>query len=231
MPEVMGEVDIIRGVWRGALSVIARYPLATLVPAAVVGVFGHTPTYLIEGHPWLDLLLTIVGTYFAYYLYLVYAEGLVYDAERGALRVGLRGMDEELLRALPYVPRVLVAALIALVVTTLATGLLVLPGVWLYTRWSLATPVIRREGLRALEAIARSNRLVRGNFWFVFLTATVAFIFEEALIEGGAYLAFLATGSHTWGEWIGGSAVATVAIPLAAFVTSLAYSSLAEGHE
>jgi hypothetical protein len=227
----MGEVDTIRGVWQGALSLFARYPLATLVPAAVVGVIGQTPAYLIEGRPWLDLVLTIVGTYFAYYLYLVYAEGLVYDAERGALRVGLRGLDEALRQALPYVPRVLVAALIVLSVTSLAAVLLVLPGVWLYTRWSLTTQVIRREGLRALEALARSNRLARGNFWFVFLTATVAFIFEEAVIEAGAYLALLATGSHTWGEWIGGSAVATVAIPLGAFVTSLAYSSLAEGHE
>jgi hypothetical protein len=227
----MGEVDTIRDVWRGALAVIARYPLATLVPAAVVGVIGQTPAYLIEGRPWLDLVLTIVGTYFAYYLYLVYAEGLVYDAERGALRVGLRGLDEALRQALPYVPRVLVAALIVLSVTSLAAVLLVLPGVWLYTRWSLTTQVIRREGLRALEALARSNRLVRGNFWFVFLTATVAFFFEEAVIEAGAYLALLATGSHTWGEWIGGSAVATVAIPLGAFVTSLAYSNLAEGRE
>jgi hypothetical protein len=227
----MGEMDTIRGVWQGALSVIARYPLATLVPAAVVGVIGQTPAYLIEGRPWLDLVLTIVGTYLAYYLYLVYAEGLVYDAEREALRVGLRGLDEALRQALPYVPRVLVAALIVLSVTSLAAVLLVLPGVWLYTRWSLTTQVIRREGLRALEALARSNRLVRGNFWFVFLTSTVAFFFEEAVIEAGAYLALLATGSHTWGEWIGGSAVATVAIPLGAFVTSLAYSSLAEGHE
>jgi len=222
----MGEVDTIWGVWRGSLSVIARYPLATLVPAAVVGIIGEIPAYLIEGRIWLNLVLTIVGTYIAYYLYLVYAEGIVYDAERGVLRVGLRGLDEEVLRALPYVPRVLVAASIALVVPTLATGLLVLPGVWLYTRWSLATPVIRREGLRALGAMGRSSRLVRGSFWFVFLTATVAFFFEEVLIHEGAHLGKLVTGSSTWGEWVGGSMVATVVIPLAAFATALAYSSL-----
>jgi len=37
--------------------------------------------------------------------------------------------------------------LISLFVTTLAIGLLVIPGMWLYTRWSLATPVIREEGI------------------------------------------------------------------------------------
>ena len=29
-----------------------------------------------------------------------------------------------------------------------------------------------------------------------------------------------------WGEWVGGSMVATLAIPLGAFATSLAYASL-----
>jgi hypothetical protein len=227
----MREVGAVWDVWRGSLSVIARHPLATFVPAAVVGVIGEIPAYLIEARSWLDFVLTIVGTYFAYYLYLVYAEGIVYDAERGALRVGLRGLDEELLRALGYVPRVFVAASITLVVSTVATGLFVLPGVWLYTRWSLVTPVIRREVLSALGALGRSSRLVRGSFWFVFLTATVAFYFEEVAIHEGAHLALLVTESSTWGEWVGGSVVATAVIPLAAFATSLAYSSLAARFE
>jgi hypothetical protein len=34
------------------------------------------------------------------------------------------------------------------------------------------------------------------------------------------------SGSHTWGEWIGGSIVAAMAIPLAAFTTSKAYERL-----
>jgi hypothetical protein len=49
-------------------------------------------------------------------------------------------MLDDLMEAAPFVPSVLVAALISLFVTTIATGLLVIPGMWLYTRWSLATP-------------------------------------------------------------------------------------------
>jgi hypothetical protein len=209
------------------VAVITRYPLATFVPAAVVGIIGEVPAYLIEGRTWLNLVLTIAGAYFAYNLYLVYARGdTLWRRERGALRAGLRGMDEELLRALPYVLRVLVAGLTTLAVTTLAAGLLVIPGVWIFTRWSLATPVIRREGLGALGAIGRSSRLVRGNFWFVFLTAPVAYYLEEVLIHEGAHLGKLVTESSTWGGWVGGAIVATVAIPLAAFATALTYSSL-----
>jgi hypothetical protein len=223
----MGEMNNIWSVWRGSLSIIAKYPLATLVPAAVLGGIGEIPAYLIEGRSRLDLVLTIVTAYVAYYLYLAYAEGIVYEAERGMDSVGWRGVTEGLLRAVPFVSRVLVAALIALFVTSVAIGLLVIPGAWLYTRWSLATPVIRREGLGALEAMGRSNQLVRGNFWLVFLTATVAYYLEEVMIHAGAEAALLATGSSTWGEWVGGSMVATLVIPLGAFATSLAYSSLA----
>jgi hypothetical protein len=168
-----------------------------------------------------------VTAYVAYYFYLAYAEGIVYEAERGTDRVGWRGMNEELLRAVRFVPRVLVAALIALFVTSVATGLLVIPGAWLYTRWSLATPVISREDLGVLGAMRRSNQLVRGNFWLVLLTATLAYYLEEVLIHAGAEAALMVTGSSTWGEWVGGSMIAMLVMPLGAFATSLAYSNLA----
>jgi hypothetical protein len=222
----MDEKDSIWSVWRAALSTIAKYPLATLVPAAVLGAIGEISAYLMEGRPWLDLVLSTVSAYFAYYLYLAYAEGIVYEAERGTNRIGLRGAIEGLLQAMPFVVRVLMAALIALCVTSVATGLLVVPGVWLYTRWSLGTPVIRREGLGVLGAMGRSNQLVRGNFWLVFLTATVAYYLEGVVIHAGAAVGPLVTGSSTWGEWVGGSMVAMLTIPLGAFATSLAYSRL-----
>jgi len=222
----MRKLDTIKDVWLEALAIFRRYPLATLAPAVVLGAIGEVPTYLIDERRLLDLGLSLATAYVAYYLYLAYAEGIVYEAERGANRIELRGAIEGLLQAMPFVVRVLIAALIALFVTSVATGLLLIPGAWLYTRWSLATPVIRREGLGVLGAISRSNQLVRGNFWLVFLTATVAYYLEGGVTHAGAEAALLVTGSSTWGEWVGGSMVATLAIPLGAFATSLANSSL-----
>src|SRR5918999_263285 len=149
----MGEVDTLRGVWLAALAIFRRYPLATLVPAAILGAIGEVPAYLIDGRPVLDQALTLVTTYVAYYLYLAYAEGIVRRAQRGVQRPGLRTVLDDLMEAAPFVPSVLVAALISLFVTTLATGLLVIPGMWLYTRWALATPVIRERRLGPLAAI------------------------------------------------------------------------------
>jgi hypothetical protein len=106
-------------------------------------------------------------------------------------------------------------------------GLLVNAGVWLYTRWSLTTPVVREESVGPLAATRRSNQLVRGRFWFVFMTATVAYYLEGVVIHESALVAGSVTGSHTWGAWTGGSIAATLVVPLAAFATSLAHSSVA----
>lgn len=57
--------------------------------------------------------------------------------------------------------------------------------------------------------------------------ATLALVVEEALVHLGAVVGHLVSGSDTWGEWIGGSVVAAMAIPLAAFTTSIAYQRLA----
>ena len=102
------------------------------------------------------------------------------------------------------------------------------PGMWLYTRWSLSIPVICNEDMGPVSSLKRSSALVRGRFWFVLGTATLAFVSEEVPIHAGALVAGTITGSHTWGEWIGGSIVAALAIPLAALTTSLAYSRVAK---
>jgi hypothetical protein len=193
-----------------------------------LGAIGEVPAYLIDRRLVLDQALTTVTAYLAYYLYLAYAEGIMDKARARAPSLGLRGMLAELVGAAPYVPSVLVAALIALSVTTLATGLLLIPGMWLYTRWSLATPVIRDRGLGPIAATRRSNQLAKGHFWFVFMTATVAYYLEGVLTHAGAEATGALTGSYTWGEWAGGSVLATLLMPLAAFATSLVHATLAE---
>src|SRR5215217_8246426 len=225
----MGEQDSISGVWREALAIIRRYPAAVVVPGAVLGALAEAPTYLIGDRLLLDQLLTrTLAAAFAYYLYLAYAEGLTTDYERGRDLIASRSVLGELLEAVPLVPRVLVAALIAVSASSVAAALLVIPGVWLYTRWSLSTPVICKEDMGPVASLKRSRALVRGRFWFVLGTATLAFVSEEAVIHTGALATGSITGSHTWGEWVGGVIVAALAIPLAALTTSVAYSRVAK---
>jgi hypothetical protein len=215
------------GVWREALTIIWRYPLATLAPAVVLAALGDAPYYFLKdsGLGW-EEVLTFITAAFAYYLYVAYAEEIAVEAERGAGRITVRGLLRELRQAAPVVPPVIVASVAAITIPTAATGLLVLPGVWLLTRWSLFAPVISRERLRPVEALKRSNGLVRDRFALVFLTATLAFILEEAIIHAGALVGLLISDSDTWGEWAGGTIAASLITPLAALATSVTYQRL-----
>ena len=214
-------------VWREAAAIIGRYPAATVIPGAVLGAIAEAPHYFAGERLVLGNVLTYATAALAYYLYLAYAEEIVVEYERETERLPPRDVLRELRNATSYVWRTLAAGLVTLVTTGVAAGLLVIPGVWLYTRWSLAIPAIRHENLGSAAALKRSNALVRSHFWFVFATATLALVMEETLVHLGAMGGHLVSGSDTWGEWIGGSIVATMAIPLAAFTTSIAYQRLA----
>jgi hypothetical protein len=213
--------------WREALAIIRRYPLATIVPAVVLAALADAPYYFLEhsGSAW-EEILTFLTAAFAYYLYVAYAEEVAVEAERGADRITTRDVLRELQQAAPVVPPVIVASVFAITVPTAATGLLVIPGAWLLTRWSLFAPVISRERLGPMEALKRSNGLVRDHFWLVFLTATLAFVLEEAIVHVGALVGLLITDSDTWGEWAGATISASLITPLAALATSVTYQRL-----
>jgi hypothetical protein len=223
----MSSPDATSRVWREASAIVGRYPAATIIPGAVLGAIAEAPHYLAGEWTIIGNVLTYVTAALAYFLYLAYAEEIIVEYERETEHITLRDALRELRDATSYVWRTLAAGLMTLVTTGVAAGLLVIPGVWLYTRWSLAIPAIRHENLGPAAALKRSNALVRSRFWFVFATATLALVMEEALVHVGAVGGYLVSGSHTWGEWIGGSVVAAVAIPLAAFTTSVAYDRLA----
>ena len=223
----MNEQGASSAVWREALAIIRRYPAATLVPALLLGGLAQAPAYFIEGRPVLDRGVTYLTAAFAYYLYLAYAEQIATEAERKVNRITLPDVLRELRQAMPFSPRVLVAGSISFLVSSFAAIMLVLPGAWLFTRWSLSTPVVSKEDLGSIAALRRSNYIVRRHFWFVFKTATLAFVLEEAALYTGASTGLLVTGSDTWGDWIGGSIPAVLIMPLAALTTSLVYARLA----
>jgi hypothetical protein len=214
-------------VWQQAAVIVGRYPAATVIPGAALGAIAEAPHYFAGERLVIGNVLTYATAALAYYLYLAYAEEIVIEYERETERIAPRDVFRELRDATSYVWPTLAAGLVTLVTTSVAAALLVIPGAWLYTRWSLAIPAIRHENLGPAAALKRSNALARSRFWFVCATATLAFVMEETLVHVGAVGGYLVSESHTWGEWIGGSVVAAIAIPTAAFTTSIAYQCLA----
>ena len=222
--------------WGQALAIVGRYPVATIVPPAVLAALGEAPYYFIEGtlNVSEETITSLTGAT-AFYLYMTlaeeimsiymaYAEDVAAEAERGTRRITTRGMLRMLWQAAPVVPAIIIASVAAITIPIAASTLLVIPGLWLLTRWSLFAPAISRERLGPLAGLKRSNELVRSHFELVFLTAALAIVLEEAGIHAGAVAGLALTGSDTWGQFIG-SWIATVVItPFAALATSVAYS-------
>lgn len=76
-------------------------------------------------------------------------------------------------RILPHTGAISAAALLAGIGVGLGLYLLVVPGLFLLTRWSLLVPVIVVEEVGTFRAFARSRDLVRGHGWRVFGTILV----------------------------------------------------------
>jgi hypothetical protein len=213
-------------VWREALAIVWRHPGATLVPALFLGALTEMPYLFPDSRSVLQGVLAFLTESFAFYLYVAYAEELSSLALRSSGFIPLPRALRSLLLAAPSVPLVTIASLAAIALPTAAASVLVIPGLWLLTRWSLFAPVIVRERLGPLAALRRSNEIVRGHFELVFLTAALAVVLEEAVMDMGALGGLAITGSETWGEWVGGSVAAVAILPMTSFATALAYGEL-----
>ena len=112
-------------IWREAAAIIRGYPVATIVPAVVLGALAEAPYYFIDdSRPVLEKVLTSVGAALAFYLYVAYAEEVATEAERGANRITAFGVLGRLHQATPVALPVVVASVPAVLVPTAATGLL-----------------------------------------------------------------------------------------------------------
>src|SRR5919199_147631 len=227
---LVDEPASVLSIWRQALAIIGRYPLATVLPAVVLGSLGDAPYYFIKGQINLreEIGTSLTGA-FAFYLYIIYvtyAEEVTGEAELGVERITLLGMLYELRQASPVVPSALVASVAAILIPRVAITLLLIPGLWLLTRWSLFAPVISREHLRPVAALKRSSELVRNHFELVFLTAALATVLEEAASHAGAVVGLQVSDSDTWGQWLGSSIATALILPLGAFTISVAYMHL-----
>src|SRR5215212_7657749 len=216
-------------VWREAFGIIRRYPLASGFPAAVLGMLGAAPYFFIVGRINVrEEILTSATGAFAFYMYIVYvayAEEVTAEIELGVERITTGGVVRMLWQASLVAPSAMAAAVAAIVIPRATIVLLVVPGLWILTRWSLFAPVISREHLGPVAALKRSNEVVRGHSELVFLTATFAAVLEEVAVHAGGVAGLLVSGSDTWGHWLGGSVATVLIMPLAAFATSVTFTS------
>jgi Membrane domain of glycerophosphoryl diester phosphodiesterase len=129
----------------------------------------------------------------------------------------------------PMLPAIIVGGVLAGIGVVLGLILLIVPGLYLLTRWILIIPVIVLEGRRAGESFGRSWELVKGFGWNVFgvivLTILILIGFRIALDI------LLFPLSNAFQSLLTELIAGTLATPFAALAWTLLYFRLREAKE
>jgi glycerophosphoryl diester phosphodiesterase family protein len=127
-------------------------------------------------------------------------------------------------RVRPFLGTLFVAGLLAGVGIALGLLALIIPGLFLLTRWIVVTPAIVLEGLGATDSLRRSWALVRGNGWTVFgiilLTVLLAVVAQTLFVT---LFLFLPDFFRTW---LGGLVANSLVAPFVVLSWTLIYFQL-----
>ncbi len=179
------------GVIRRVLNIYVDQASVLMPAAAVVFVFtGIIAALLVVASPGLALLALLIdlvaGTLFTGMVVELVAD--VQDGRRDS-------SPGQLLRAVtPVLGQLIIVGIIAGIGIVVGFILIIVPGLFLLTIWSVAAPVVVLENPGALAALRRSREMVSGNGWQVFgvilvlyiVVAVVSFILEAAAESAGS---------------------------------------------
>jgi hypothetical protein len=161
------------GVIRRVLEIYVDQAPVLMPAAAVVFVFtGIIAALLVVASPGLVLVALLIdlvaGTLFTGMVVELVAD--VQDGRRDS-------SPGQLLRAAtPVLGQLILVGMIAAIGIVIGFFLIVVPGLYLITIWSVVAPVVVLERPGALAALSRSRELVRGNGWQVFGVILVLYI-------------------------------------------------------
>ena len=145
----------------------------------------------------------------------------VHDARDGTLDTGPR---EIFSRVAPLLGSLVVAGILAGIGVAAGLILLIAPGLFLLTIWSMLSPVIVLERSSVGAAFGRSRALVRGNGWRVF-----GLILVTAILTGiaGSLLRAVFSFLPRFLEIVIGSTIASAVVaPFSAIALTVAYFTL-----
>ena len=164
------------------------------------------------------VLLSVVG---AFWLQGALIEA-VRDVRDGRIDVPVSELFQ---RTRPRLPALIAAGIVAGIAIAIGFVLLIVPGLFLLTRWSLIPAVIVIEKRSAGESFDRSWQLTKGYGWTVFGALIVAFIIY--LIGQGILRAVFAPLPNFLAIWIGGIVAHSITTPFIAAVGAVLYFRLA----
>jgi hypothetical protein len=124
----------------------------------------------------------------------------------------------------PRLPALISAGLLAGLGIAVGLILLIVPGLFLLTIWSMIVPAIVIEGRSAGESFGRSREIVRGNGWNVFGLIVVTFLLVGI---ASAIIRLIFSPLPDFLEtWLGGLIAHSLTVPFAAAALATAYFRL-----
>ena len=205
---------------RSVLRIYVDQAPVLMPAAAVVFVFtGILAAVLIASSPVLALVGLIVSLA-ATWVFTGMVVELVADVQDGRRDSSPR----ELLRAVaPVIGQLLGVALVAGVGIAVGFVLIIVPGLILFTVWSVAAPVVVLERPPGLRALARSRELVRGSGWQVF---AVILVLDIAAVVGASALQIAADSAGSGVGIVVRVVTGVLTAPLSALAAAVLYFEL-----
>ncbi|MGI8974163.1 MAG: hypothetical protein ACR2HI_08305 [Gaiella sp.] len=175
--------------WSLYTKFFLRFFLIAVIVFAVVNAIYGLIVVAVESGDGTSVLLalagvaaSVVGTYWLQGA-LVFA---VQDARDGAIDASI---GEIFRKVTPLLGTLIAAGLLAGIGIAIGFLLLIVPGLFLLTIWSVVAPAIVVEGKSVGEAFSRSRELVKGHGWTVFAVVLITAILS-AIASGLLQLAF-----------------------------------------
>lgn len=124
----------------------------------------------------------------------------------------------------PRLPALIVGGILAGIGIAIGLVLLIVPGLFLLTIWSMLVAVIVIEGKSAGEAFGRSREIVRGHGWDVFGLIIVTFVLVA--IASWVITLLFAPLPDFFDTWLGSLVAHSLTVPFAAAAITTAYFKL-----
>jgi hypothetical protein len=200
---------------------IYRDQAAVLLPVALVvfGLEGLVRGALVAVSPILIVAAVIIQI-LARYLYQGMVVQLVADVQDGRRDSSVGDLFRSVTPVL--LPLILVG-LLAGVGIGIGFLLLIIPGLFLLTIWSVVSPVVVLERPGVIDAFKRSQQLVKGNGRQVFGVIAIFFVI---LLAVGFVLGLIGAALGPTGQVIAGIVSSVLAAPLVALAGTVLYFNL-----
>src|SRR5712691_867062 len=205
-----------RFLWQFFLTAAAVFAVLDLISALAARAASDS---VLSGLLW-SVVAIVVGVVGYFWVQAALVE-LVRDVRDGRAD---RTIAETYRAVQPRLPAVIAAGVLAAIAIGIGFLLLIVPGLFLLTIWSMLVPVIVIEGRSAGESFTRSREIVRGNGWSVFGLIVVTFLLVG--IASGVIRLLFAPLPGFLDTWLGSLVAHSLTVPFAAAALTTAYFRL-----